>query len=85
MRPFQDTSPAAQALVVRPNPSADQAVADRYLLITPAGAANWIEDPARATTFASMREAARVALRLPARLRAFGLPREPELAVRSLH
>jgi hypothetical protein len=52
-----------------------------YLLLTEAGAADWTGDPAQATTFASMREAARMALRLPAALRAYGLPRNAEMAL----
>jgi hypothetical protein len=43
------------------------------------GALQWVADPAKATAFASMREAARMALRLPAAVRAFGLPRDVEL------
>ena len=45
-----------------------------YLRVSPQGAATWIDDPEQATAFASMREAARMALRLPAGLKAFGLP-----------
>lgn len=41
----------------------------------------WVADPAAASTFASMREAMRMALRLPSGLRAYGLPRDPELAL----
>jgi len=49
-----------------------------YLILSDAGAADWTADPARATAFASMREAARMALRLPASVRAYGLPRPAE-------
>lgn len=52
-----------------------------YLLLTDAGAADWTGDLARATTFASMREAARMALRLPASVKAYGLPRNTEMAL----
>ena len=64
------------ALVARTD-AADQA---SYLLLTPAGEAAWVERPDEATAFASMREAARMAARLPAKLRAFGLPRPQALA-----
>jgi hypothetical protein len=57
----------------------------RYLLVNSTGAPVWVDDPEAATAFASMREAARMAMRLPAVLRAFGLPRDAELAVRQVH
>jgi hypothetical protein len=50
-----------------------------YLLLSDGGAPDWTPDPRRATTFPSMREAARMALRLPANLRAYGLPRDAEM------
>jgi hypothetical protein len=59
--------------------------AERYLLLTSAGAGVWVETPEAATAFASMREATRVALRRPASERAYGLPREAEIAVRRDH
>jgi hypothetical protein len=59
--------------------------AESYLLVMPAGRAIWVEDPVNATAFASMREATRMATRLPAALRAYGLPREAELAVHQTH
>jgi len=71
-------APAA-ALVAIPGPA--PAAANRYLCATGAGQADWVDDPEAATAFASMRETARTALRLPASLRAFGLPRAPELAL----
>ena len=52
-----------------------------YLRLNEAGAAAWTGDPGQATTFASMREATRMALRLPAALRAYGLPRAPEMSL----
>jgi hypothetical protein len=51
----------------------------QYLVITPAGSADWTHDPVAATAFASMADAMRAAIRLPASLRAFGLPRGGEL------
>ncbi|HVI33572.1 hypothetical protein [Phenylobacterium sp.] len=58
---------------------------DRYLLVSAAGQTEWVDDPQAATAFPSMREAMRMAMRLPAGLRAFGLPREPELALHRAH
>lgn len=52
---------------------------DSYLLLSDSGATDWTPDASRATTFPSMREAARMALRLPAALRAFGIPRGSEI------
>jgi hypothetical protein len=45
-----------------------------YLLLSEAGPPDWTADPRRATIFASLREATRMALRLPSSLRAYGLP-----------
>jgi hypothetical protein len=45
-----------------------------FLVLTPAGQAHWTPEPAAATPFQSMREAARAALRLPSALRAFSVP-----------
>ena len=64
------------ALVTRPVNAAEPA---KYLSVAVDGALQWVADPAQATAFASMREAARMALRLPAAVRAFGLPRDVEL------
>jgi hypothetical protein len=46
-----------------------------YLQLSTEGPPRWTDDPDAATTFASMREAARAAARLPAAVGAFGLPR----------
>jgi hypothetical protein len=54
---------------------------DQYLRLAEDGTPRWVSDPAAATAFDSMREAARMALRLPAAIKAFGLPRIPEIAV----
>lgn len=48
--------------------------AEKYLQLTAKGPASWTSDPMAATPFESMREATRAALRLPAAMRAFGLP-----------
>ena len=58
---------------------------DRYLALSAAGAPVWTEDLAAATTFGSMREATRAALRLPGALRAYSIPLGPELALVRLH
>lgn len=52
-----------------------------YLMLTPSGAADWTSDPAAATAFASMREATRMAMRLPSSLKAYSLPRGSEATV----
>ncbi|MGZ3274855.1 MAG: hypothetical protein ACXU82_17625 [Caulobacteraceae bacterium] len=61
----------AGAVVSKVDPIAH---ADRYLRLTETGACEWVLDPDAATPFASMREAARMAVRLPAGQRAFGVP-----------
>ena len=71
------------ALVCRPLHAEDDP--QTYLQVSPLGYAVWVSDPEAATAFESMREAARAALRLPAYIRAFGLPREPELALHRTH
>ena len=82
MLAFAANAPANPAGVARTDPTRD---AERYLLVMPAGRAIWVEEPEFATAFASMREATRVATRLPAWQRAYGLPRDAELAVHSSH
>lgn len=46
-----------------------------YLRLAADGAMDWVAAQRDATPFSSMREATRQATRLPARLRAFGVPR----------
>jgi len=46
-----------------------------YLRLSADGAAEWVAAQSDATPFISMREATRHATRLPAKLRAFGVPR----------
>lgn len=58
---------------------------DSYLQLDDCGQPTWTRDPACATAFASMREAARAAFRLPAGLRAYGLPRSVELSLNPVH
>ena len=76
-------APDHTALVSRPCRADDDL--QTYLCVSPLGSTIWVADPLEATAFASMREAARAALRLPASVRAFGLPREPELAIFATH
>ena len=63
------------ALVTKPG------LPERYLLLSPSGQPDWVDAPEAATTFESMVEAARMAVRLPSNLRAFGLPRHPEVTL----
>jgi hypothetical protein len=72
--PFQSVTPdRGGALVSKSGPS--QSSPAEYLRLTDDGAMSWVRDPLAATPFPSMRDATRVALRLPAKLRAYGLPR----------
>jgi hypothetical protein len=71
--------PNAAAVVSKTAPAGPE-----YLCLGPDGAAAWVADPSAATRFGSMREAARMALRLPARLRAFGMPLQIEQATYQL-
>jgi len=75
------SAPSNPALVAR----TERPDMQRYLVVSSSGAPRWVDDPEAATAFVSMREAARMAMRLPATLRAFGLPRDAELAVHRLH
>jgi hypothetical protein len=70
-----DFRPAVRPAVVSKAHASDT----QYLRLDPNGSALWVADPARATAFDSMREATRMAMRLPAAERAFGLPLEVEL------
>ena len=65
------------AIVSRCDPATDGA--ERYLRLTEGGAPLWIDDPEAATAFESLREAQRAATRLPASLRAYGMPHKAEL------
>lgn len=66
-----DAARPCGALVSRVDP-VDHA--DRFLHLTGADAYEWVADPVDATPFPSMREAARMAVRLPSAQRAFGVP-----------
>jgi hypothetical protein len=78
----QQTPPHA-ALVSRPQARPDERAV--YLMLTPQGQPAWTHDPATATAFSSMREATRMAMRLPANLRAFGLLRDVEVTLAKPH
>jgi hypothetical protein len=58
---------------------------ERYLYMTPEGRPAWVDDPDTATAFETMREATRMASRLPAVAQAYGLPIEPEWTGRGVH
>lgn len=73
--PPQTTQALVSRTEVRPGAPAS------YLVLSETGAADWTADPLLATAFASMRDATRMALRLPAAVRAYGLPRHTEVSV----
>jgi len=79
MQDFQ-APPVAPALVSKIDAAAAGAGRGQYLFVTAKGQILWVEDPSTATAFPSMREATRVAMRLPSTLRAFGLPRQSEVS-----
>jgi hypothetical protein len=61
-------------------------VADLFLQLDAGGVSRWTDDEDAATAFDSLREAMRAAARLPAALRAYGIPRPAEPSVgRELH
>jgi len=65
-------SASVGALVSKCDPSAPA----EYLQLSDDGDMSWVRDPQIATPFPSMRDATRMAVRLPAKLRAFSIPRE---------
>jgi hypothetical protein len=69
----------AQALVSRTD--ARPGAPASYLILSETGQSGWTADPQAATAFASMREAMRMAMRLPASIRAYGLPRRAEVSL----
>lgn len=68
------TTAAPHAAIVAKTDVASHA--EQYLVMSDAGAPAWVSDPQAASAFASLREATRMALRLPASLKAYGLPQE---------
>lgn len=75
------TRPALPAIVAK----TDFAHHEAFLKLGGAGEPIWTSDPDEATAFASMREAMRMAMRLPGGLRAYGLPSSPRPAAERLH
>ena len=71
---------AHAALVARRQ--SDPNAPGQYLQLSTESPPRWTNDPEAATSFESMREAARAAARLPAAICAYGLPREAELLAR---
>lgn len=69
---MQDFNPLPSIAVVSRPPERPGAP-ELYLRVTPHGL-QWTADAEEATTFETLREATRAALRLPCGLRAFGLP-----------
>lgn len=65
------------ALVTRPAVFGQNG--ETYLVLTGDGRPQWTADPAAATAFTSMREAARAAFRLPSEVKAYGVLRAPEI------
>jgi len=56
-----------------------------YLVLSAEGQHAWTSDPQLATAFISMREATRMAFRLPANLRAYGLPVTVQMSLSRPH
>ncbi len=78
------TLPPTRAAIVTRACSVGSSV-DEYLQLSEDGSQRWVRDPGAATSFASMRDATRMAVRLPAALRAYGLPRDSELTLSRPH
>ncbi len=70
--------PPSRAAVVS-KPELGKADPSQYLQLGQDGRSAWVTDPLTATVFPSMRDAMRMALRLPSGLRAYGLPLEVEV------
>jgi hypothetical protein len=70
---WNSASGLANAAVVS-RPAARSSDPSQYLLVEPDGTSRWTPNLEAATVFTSMREAMRVAIRLPSAVRAFGLP-----------
>ena len=81
--PMQSSNACGGALVSKSG--ASQSAPCEYLQLADNGAMSWVQDPLAATPFPSMRDAMRMALRLPAKLRAFSLPLHAEMSLREVH
>jgi hypothetical protein len=76
--------PAPGAALVSKSGLSEAAPAE-YLRLSDTGSMSWVHDPLAATAFPSMRDATRMAMRLPASLRAYGLRRDVEVTLNRLH
>ncbi|MFO1015904.1 MAG: hypothetical protein U1E50_19295 [Caulobacteraceae bacterium] len=76
------TAPAHRALVARNDRVHDH---ELYLLMTPEGRPAWVNDPETATPFETLREATRMATRLPASAQAYGVPLDAQLMAHVAH
>ena len=72
---------AAPAIVAK----ADLAHHEAFLKVSESGEPTWVAESRQATAFASLREATRMAMRLPGVLRAYSVPLGAELAAQRLH
>jgi hypothetical protein len=79
------TSTARSSPAIVSKAGLDDAAPAEYLQLDEDGAQHWVSDPVFATAFASMRDAMRMALRLPSSVRAFGLPRDVEMSLYQHH
>ena len=78
------TLPATRAALVTRACTVGSSI-DEYLQLSEDGSQHWVLDPGAATPFPSMRDTTRMAMRLPAALRAFSLPRDVELTLSRPH
>jgi hypothetical protein len=76
---------AAQGAALVSKSGFNEAAPAEYLQLSETGAMSWVRDPIAATAFPSMRDATRMAMRLPASLRAYGLRRDVEVTLNRLH
>ena len=76
--PIQTPVVASRAAVVS-KPAFGRTDPSQYLKVDQEGRSAWVTDPLAATVFPSMRDATRMAVRLPSGLRAYGLPLEVEV------
>ncbi len=79
------TSTPRSALAIVSKAGLNATSPGEYLHLDEDGAQRWVKNPVEATSFSSMRDAMRMALRLPGSLRAFGLPRDVEMSLYKPH
>jgi hypothetical protein len=75
---MSELTPVSHAAIVARR-QLDPGAPDQYLQLSTECPPRWTSDPEAATAFASMREAARAAARLPSAICAYGLPRDAEV------